>query len=362
MSTATAADSAAQAAATDVRSNNAVDHEIFIQADDQSDTSSVDLQSVASSSTSVTSSMLDYRVENGRTYHRYKDGKYNFPNDERELDRLDMQHHLFLLTFNNRLGTAPPNDPGAKVGRVLDVGTGTGIWAMDFGDEHPEAEVYGIDLSATQPEVTDLSSAPPNVRFEIDDLDEPWTFSKPFDYIHSRGMNASIKDWGEYIQKCYDNLAPGGYLELIELYFLPLSDDGTLKSDHKIMKAIRLLGEASQKLGRSVQDVKELKPVMIESGFKDVVMVQYKWPTNAWPKDKRFKELGMWSNENILQGWEGVCMAPFTRALGWTREEVLVLLAETRKEFNDTSIHAYFSLWTIYGRKPTNEEAAAGEK
>ncbi|GJC92194.1 methyltransferase domain-containing protein [Colletotrichum higginsianum] len=32
-------------------------------------------------------------------------------------------------------------DDGAKVGRVLDVGTGTGIWALDFGDEHPEAEV-----------------------------------------------------------------------------------------------------------------------------------------------------------------------------------------------------------------------------
>lgn len=43
--------------------------------------------------------------------------------------------------FDNRLGAAPPNDPEYKVGRVLDVGTGSGIWAIDFGDDHPESEV-----------------------------------------------------------------------------------------------------------------------------------------------------------------------------------------------------------------------------
>ncbi|KAJ0286413.1 hypothetical protein COL940_003076 [Colletotrichum noveboracense] len=78
--------------------------------------------------------------------------EYFGPNDEDESNRLDLQHHLFLLTFDNRLGYAPPNDPDWK-GRVLDVGTGTGIWSIDFGDEHPDAEVLGFDLSATQPEL-----------------------------------------------------------------------------------------------------------------------------------------------------------------------------------------------------------------
>lgn len=36
---------------------------------------------------------------------------------------------------------APPCMEGAQVGRVLDVGTGSGIWVLDFGDEHPESEV-----------------------------------------------------------------------------------------------------------------------------------------------------------------------------------------------------------------------------
>ncbi|KAJ0270924.1 hypothetical protein COL940_011319 [Colletotrichum noveboracense] len=98
---------------------------------------------------------------------------------------------MFLLTHDNKLGTAPPNEKGAQVKRALDVGTGTGLWAIEFGDEHPEAELI-------------LHSVPPNVRFEIDDIEEPWTFSKPFDYIHSRMMTSSIANWKSYLQKCYE--------------------------------------------------------------------------------------------------------------------------------------------------------------
>lgn len=57
------------------------------------------------------------------------------------MPRKDLQHHIFDLSFDGKLGLAPPNDPDAKVGRVLDLGTGTGIWAMDYGDDHPGAEV-----------------------------------------------------------------------------------------------------------------------------------------------------------------------------------------------------------------------------
>lgn len=53
----------------------------------------------------------------------------------------DLQHNLFLLTFDNTLGLAPPCQKDSSVKRVLDVGTGTGIWAIDFGEDHPDAEV-----------------------------------------------------------------------------------------------------------------------------------------------------------------------------------------------------------------------------
>ncbi|KAK1574592.1 methyltransferase domain-containing protein [Colletotrichum navitas] len=330
------------------------DNNVIIAIDDNvDDGASVSHQSLASSTTSLSNSIYDYRLENGRTYHAHKDGKYNSPNDEIELDRLDFQHNIFLRSFGGRLGTAPPNDPDAKVGRVLDVGTGTGIWAVDFGEEHPESEVLGVDLSPVP-----LSFVPPNVRFEVDDVEEPWTYSQPFDYIHSRGMTGSIGNWEKYVKKCFRNLTPGGYLELTEGDVIPLSDDGTLTEDTSLMKALRLWSKGLALLGSPFEDIGRLEGVMKDAGFEDVHVKRFKWPTNSWPKDPNYKELGIWTYENLSPNWEGFLMATLTRALDWTREEVLVLAMEARKDSGNKNIHAYYQMWSIHGRKPLKTEEA----
>lgn len=77
-----------------------------------------------SDTTSATSSIFNYQYENGRTYHGYRAGQYLLPNDEREQDRLDMTHHIFLLTLKGALCVTSLHEPQA----ILDVGTGTGIW------------------------------------------------------------------------------------------------------------------------------------------------------------------------------------------------------------------------------------------
>ncbi|KAH7115544.1 S-adenosyl-L-methionine-dependent methyltransferase [Dactylonectria macrodidyma] len=284
----------------------------------------------------LASSILNYRFENGRTYHAYKDGKYYMPNDETENNRLDLQHNLFLLTFDNKLGLSPPNLPEFKTGRVLDLGTGTGIWAIDFADEHPETETDDDSNS---------SSVPPNLKFEIDDIDEDWTYSQPFDYIHSRMMNVSVKNWPE-------NLTPGGYAELQDVDIFMQSDDNTLTKDHALRKWCVLLAKAAQEHGTPFIETDRLKHLMAGVGFVDVKETPFKWPTNRWPKEKRFKELGEWSNVNTDDLLEGLSMALFTRCLGWTPEEVSVFLVDVRKDLNNPKIHAYWSIRSVYGRKP----------
>lgn len=103
--------------------------------------------------------------ENGRAYARYRpnvDDQWWLPDDEAEQDRLDLQHEMFVYQMDRRLYLSPITN---KATDVLDLGTGTGIWAIDFADAHPEATVIGTDLSPIQP-----AYVPPNCKFEIDDF------------------------------------------------------------------------------------------------------------------------------------------------------------------------------------------------
>ena len=45
---------------------------------------------------------------------------------------------------------------------------------------------------------------PPNVRFEVDDVEADWTYAQKFDYIHSRCMTPAIRNWSRLVQQCFE--------------------------------------------------------------------------------------------------------------------------------------------------------------
>lgn len=144
---------------------------------------------------SVRSSIYEHRFQHGRRYHAYKEGKYFMPNDEPEQDRMDMQHHTLQMILKS-LSFCPLKDPQ----RVLDLGCGTGLWCMEYAEENPQAEVYGVDLSPIQP-----TWVLPNVRFQIDDIEDSWTWPEDyFDLINSRLMLAgSIANFQRYFEQAF---------------------------------------------------------------------------------------------------------------------------------------------------------------
>jgi len=62
-------------------------------------------------------------------------------------------------------------------------------------------QVLGNDLSANMP-----AFIPANVKFEVDDVESPWTHNAKFDYIFSRYMAASIIDWPKLVNTVYESV------------------------------------------------------------------------------------------------------------------------------------------------------------
>ena len=77
------------------------------------------------------STAFDYLTENQRTYHSFGDSLYWGPNDQEALDKLDFGNSLFLETLDGKLHLAPVT---TNIAKTLDLGTGTGIWAIEFAD------------------------------------------------------------------------------------------------------------------------------------------------------------------------------------------------------------------------------------
>ncbi|KAF2841840.1 S-adenosyl-L-methionine-dependent methyltransferase [Patellaria atrata CBS 101060] len=296
-----------------------------------------------STTTSIAESIYAYRMEHGRSYHAYKDGSYIFPNDDQETDRLDLQHHLFNITFDDKLFFAPIGD---NPRHCLDIGTGTGIWAVDMADAYPECQVVGTDLSPSQP-----TFVPPNLRFIIDDAEDEWLFDQKFDLIHARVMSGCFKDWRTVLRYAFEALAPGGYFE-IQDYVIPCNcEDDTLKGTNLELWGNTMV-EAANKMGRPMDQTRFFKEWMEEIGYVDIEERSFVFPTNPWPKDKKLKEIGRWNEINITDGLQGFSLALFTRVLGWTKEEVEVHCARVRNDMHNRAIHAYFLIPVIWGRKP----------
>ncbi|KFY31489.1 hypothetical protein V493_01064 [Pseudogymnoascus sp. VKM F-4281 (FW-2241)] len=277
----------------------ASDQEVPIDAafDDEDGDSAYDDGSFQSDTTSLLSHITKYRYENNRRYHAYKDGEYWGPNDEKQNNQLDIGHHLYLLTMGGRLFLAPIGDNPQN---VLDVGTGTGIWAMDFADQYPSARVTGFDLSPTQPQWV-----APNLRFEINDASEPdWGYTRnSFDFIHVRAMYGSIADWPAFYRRALDNLVPGGWYQQIEMSVVLKSDDGSVTEGSIFDQWGKVSLEAGDRFGKDLRIHEQIKGYLQDGGFADVVETVYKWPIGPWEKDAHMKEVGQW---NQLHWEEGV--------------------------------------------------------
>ncbi|KAM3517339.1 hypothetical protein MY4038_010315 [Beauveria bassiana] len=307
----------------------------------------------SSGSTSAESSVRDYMYENGRRYHRFREGAYNFPNDDVEQEREDMKHAMVKLLCGQKLFFAPIGDNPQQ---ILDIGTGTGIWVIEMGDQFPSASVLGIDLSPIQPDWL-----PPNVRFIVDDAESPWLYPRNhFDYIHSRHTVMALKDWMRLFRRALEHLKPGGWIELQEIHHSPRSAnlDAVLSENHEVAQFWSHVSEGLGNLGvdLNISSGGQLTKMLQEAGYVNVTERVFHVPIGTWPKNKVLKTVGLYWRTILLDGLQAIALGPMVRGLNWNREEVEVFLTGVRRAYQDNAALMYMPLHIIYAQKPENME------
>jgi SAM-dependent methyltransferase len=316
-----------------------------LQADDETD--SAYAESLATDTTSLSSWIADYREENGRAYHRYKDGSYYGAVDEAALEHMDICHALYTRTYGGKLFLAPIDTNPTN---ILDLGTGTSIWAIDVAEQYPSAIVLGTDLAPSQP-----AWVPPNCKFQVDDMEADFCWpDNHFDFIHIRGLHGTIRNWPRLYQQCLRVLKPGGYIEHAEYSAMFTTDDNTIPPDGGIAAWNAVGPECHAVLKTELQVLDKIGDEMNDAGFENIQQYCFKWPVGSWPKRKDLKQLGRLVYAHIDTGLENWTLRLLTSVLGWRPEEVYVLCANVRQDFRNQKVHAIHKMCVGYGRKPAS--------
>lgn len=299
--------------------------------DDERD-SAIGDDGAESETDSLTEAETTFPYEHGRRYHAYCDGEYLYPNDEREQARLHFQHIIFFYLLGQRLYLAPVRAPG----NVLDLGTGTGIWAIDFADTHPDSMVLGVDLSPIQP-----TWVPPNCSFELFNYEHSWPFRRQFDFIHARMLATSITSADQLFKQAINSLTPGAWFEIQDT-LLPRSDDDSIPPNSHYSKWLDDYRIALQAAGRDPNIAEKYERSLRSAGFNNIQSFTFRLPQNTWPTDNYLKWLGGLNERNILHGLEGFSLRLFRRYLGQSQSQLEHLLEGVRKDVQNRRIHAYW--------------------
>ncbi|KAI1821292.1 methyltransferase LaeA [Xylaria intraflava] len=298
-----------------------------------------------------------YTLRWGRHYGTFRQGKYLLPCDDVECDRLDIMHKFFLvirqsedpsfgILYTHRLPDRP---------KILDLGCGTGIWAIDLADRHGGQGNYhieGWDLNMAQPE-----AIPPGVFFRRRDMEDPWDGVElnSFDLIHMRTLNGSIEDWRRLYGQVFKHLKPGtGLLEQVEIDWRPQCEGDTRTlANSKLMEWSHRVHEGFARAGRKLEMDPNTKAILEDIGFVDIEHKVVPIAFNPWPDLEAKKEVARWFNLGLTQGLDALTFEPVIHYLNYPEQEVRELIERVKEDICKREWRTFCTLHVYVARRPT---------
>lgn len=260
---------------------------------------------------------------------------YMLPKDLDETNRLDFQHHM-LRSFMRGNYLAPIGKPRD----ILDVGCGTGRWAMELATQFPSANVIGVDIAP--PPVSEQAApgfSADNYTFVQGNVLERLPFAdRSFDFVHQRYLIMGIpaNRWPGVVAELMRVTRPGGWIELIETeppYGAPalnqLADWGKL---------------LVSKRGIDFAVASQIGPLLTAAGAADVTARPLTIPVG-----KPGGRLGAMMVVDYLSALTAV-RGPLTKAGIASEAAYDAALAQARQELDQRSLPQ--NVYVAYGRKP----------
>ncbi len=258
---------------------------------------------------------------------------YLFPRHPGEADRLDLQHHALREALGrNYLAPVGP------LGRVLDVGTGTGRWGIEICWEHPEALVVGLDL------VPGRAEHPSGYRHVRGNVLRGLPFRDGvFDFVHQRLLVAGIPvaEWPRVVGELVRVTRPGGWVELVEP-MMRAQPTGPA-SRH----LVELLLARADSLGLDTRDAvfRAVDGYLREAGLEEVTRREFELPIGEWGG-----RVGSFLASDMRAAATRMCEVLESRG-ALSAEKASDLIRRFQREFED-----YRPIWNVavaYGRKPS---------
>ncbi|KAF9568340.1 hypothetical protein EC968_002951 [Mortierella alpina] len=277
------------------------------------------------------------QYEDGRTRHSVESAPYMLPNDLTESERLDAQHYIVRYCFQGNYNVKLDRTVPLK---ILDVATGTGVWALEMAQEFPTAEIHGVDISPIYPtHETSDRPVPSNCHFRLcnvlDGLPYPDNY---FDFVYQRLLVYAFTpaQRRQVNTELLRVLKPSGYVQLVE------SDGLIYNAGPTTAMANALSLDTPRKKSVDPTDVQRLKPGLKRAGFANVNAFCIALPVGDWGG-----LLGQLSRQNM----HGLAAIWLRGELGrQTAEECETTLAEMDKECEQRQ--SFYKVWLVVGQKP----------
>ncbi|KAK7057603.1 methyltransferase str3 [Favolaschia claudopus] len=258
---------------------------------------------------------------------------YALVSDEAEWERLDAQHNGMAKYLDYKLCPADLGNPR----KILEIGSGSGAWAIQAAKQYPDADVLAVDMNPLP-----ARPLPSNIRYENVDILKPFPFAPgTFDVVHIR----FLPHGRSVIPRIIDLVAPGGWLLIDDIDFLAafegLDKATGVKQGFAGLISSMEAHDGDAHFGTILKSELESSKLLSEVNVDKVDV-----PINPIPKDPKKGDLSRTMRRAFMNAVGAQKLNPEAISTGGLTHEVQqAFLAQMGGDAEDWSynVHLYFS-------------------